>query len=101
MDSSKCQMGGSPDHCLCDVASISVPTNVELSEGVFKQLLNSKAYVKVQDCLRTKEIKKEDVPSKDKWPRGVKKINVPSHIKVTPKLLKQLFCATLVNIKKP
>ena len=100
MESQKCQRGGSADHCLCDVSTITVPPTVELSEDFEKQLFNSKVFVEVKDCLRTRQICKEDISSKVKWPKGVKKINVPLQIKVTPKLLKQLFGSTLVNIKK-
>lgn len=88
----KCKLGGDPSNCICDVSTIHVPKNVEVSKNLVDQVFNSKVQVKVKRTqMKTKQIQKKDLPAGNKWPLGVKRINFPANVQITPNLLKQLF----------
>ena len=97
----KCNYGGNPENCICEISTINVPTDVVLSKKLVDQLFNSKVRVNIKARKMARQIKKKDLSAEDLWPKDIKKIFVPSDINITPRLLKQLFRdSALVEIKK-
>ena len=99
---SKCKLGGNPHTCICDITKINVPEEVKITSKLVAQLFNCKAMVDLKKRkMVSKQIKKRDLAPEDLWPVGIQKIFIPGDVKITPRLLKQLFKdSPLVDVRK-
>ena len=99
---SNCKFGGNPHTCICDISKINVPEEVKITSKLVGQLFNCKVMVDLKNRKRiAKQIKKRDLAAEDLWPVGIQKIFIPGDIKITPRLLKQIFKdSPLVDVKK-